>query len=450
MPSRYKLVAIAACLIISPAVADPEDYLDKADAWFAEDQAKRLAANILSFQSDLGGWPKNVNTTKNPYEGDRRSLEPTYDNGATTDELRFLARMYTATNDATYQTAFNLGLDYILQGQYPNGGWPQRYPSGNGYHRHITFNDNAMVRLMEFVRQVATDEGYAFVDPARRTAAADAFDRGITCILQCQIEVDDQLTAWCAQHDEIDFSPRPARSYELASLSGSESVGVARLLMSIDDPSPEIMQAVEGAVTWFVQAKLTGIRVVEEQDEEGPDGLNRVVVVDEQAPPLWARFYDIDTNQPIFADRDGVPKSRLADIGYERRNGYAWYGRWPQKLLEIEYPEWKQRVDLKTVVEQISDVRPDGSALLRNYPNPFNSNTTIEYQIDALVSVELHIYDALGKKIRTLVDEQQKPGHYRLQWDGRTDGGVVVGSGVYMYGLVAGAYRETLRLSLVR
>lgn len=88
----------------------------------AEEQAKRVAANILSFQSDLGGWPKNVDTTKNPYEGDRRSLEPTYDNGATTGELRFLARIYTATGDATYQTAFNLGLDYILQGQYPNGG----------------------------------------------------------------------------------------------------------------------------------------------------------------------------------------------------------------------------------------------------------------------------------------------------------------------------------------
>ncbi len=450
MYRRYILAALAACLTASPAVADPEDYLDKPDAWFAEDQAKRVAANILSFQSDLGGWPKNKNTTENPYEGDRRSLEPTYDNKATTDELRFLARMYTATNDEAYQTAFYLGLDYIFQGQYPNGGWPQRYPSGNGYHRHITFNDNAMVRLMEFLREVATDEGYALVDAARRNAATDAFDRGIACILQCQIEVDGRLTAWCAQHDEIDFRPRPARSYELATLSGSESVGIARLLMSIDDPSSEIVQAVEGAVAWFEQAKLTGIRVIEEQDEDGPNGLNKVVVEEAQAPPLWARFYEIESNRPVFADRDGVPKSALADIGYERRNGYSWYGRWPQKLLETEYPEWKQRVNVMTAVEQILDGRPDDSALLQNYPNPFNSNTTIEYQIDGFVSVELRVYDALGKKIRTLIDAQQTPGHYRLQWDGRTDGGVAVGSGVYMYRLVAGAHRETLRLILIR
>ena len=227
-------------------------------------------------------------------------------------------------------------------------------------------------------------------------------------------------------------------------------MGIVRLLMSIDDPSPEILQAVEGAVEWFVQAELTGIRVVKEQDERAPDGLNRVVVVDAQVPPLWARFYEIESNQPIFADRDGVSKSTLADIGYERRNGYSWYGKWPRRLLETEYPDWKQRVNVRTLVEQISDVRPSGSALLRNYPNPFNSNTTIEYKIDINESVQLQIYDALGKKIRTLIDEKQRPGHYSVQWDGRTDGGVTVGSGVYMYRLVAGSYQKTLRLILIR
>jgi pectate lyase len=444
------LTALAACLTVGSSAADPKEYLNKPAAWFAEDEARQIAANILSYQSDLGGWPKNENTTENPYQGDRQNLEPTYDNGATTDELRFLARMYTATNDAVYQTAFDRGLTYVFQGQYPNGGWPQRHPPGNGYHRHITFNDNAMVRLLELIREVATAEDYAFVDDARRKAAAAAFDRGIGCILLCQIKVDDQLTAWCAQHDEIDFRPRSARSYELATLSGSESVGIARLLMSIDDPSPEVVQAVEASAAWFEQAKLTGIRVVEEKDENGPKGFNRVVVQGPLAPPLWARFYEIETNQPVFADRDGVPKSALADIGYERRNGYAWYGRWPQKLLEVEYPAWKMLMNVVTAVEQAADVLPDDSALLQNYPNLFNPDTTIEYRIDGFVSVELNIYDALGQKIRTLVDEQQAPGRYILQWDGRTDEGIAVSNGVYMYRLTAGAHQETRRLTLIK
>lgn len=58
--------------------------------------------------------------------------------------------------------------------------------------------------------------------------------------------------------------------------------------------------------------------------------------------PEWTA--NIETNAPVFVDRDGVPKSTLAEIGYERRNGYAWYGNWPQKLLGREYQEWKRRI----------------------------------------------------------------------------------------------------------
>ena len=71
-------------------------------------------------------------------------------------------------------------------------------------------------------------------------------------------------------------------------------------------------------------------------------GLNKVVLNDPNAPDLWARFYVIGSNQPLFVDRDGIARSALADIGFERRNGYAWYGTWPQSLLEKEYPEWKR------------------------------------------------------------------------------------------------------------
>ncbi len=341
---RCMLSVVVASIIVGPSMANPSEFLKKPDAWFASDEAKMIAANILSYQSELGGWPKNESTTAKPYTGDRKNLKPTYDNGATTDELRFLARITNATNDTKYRDAFHRGLDYVLYGQYPNGGWPQYQPPGNGYHRHITFNDNAMVRLMEFVREIANAKGYAFVDDTRRKNAAKAFDRGVSCILKCQIKIDGKLTAWCAQHDEINFAPRVARSYELATLSGSESVGITRLLMSLDNPSPQVIAAIDAAVAWLESAKLTGIRIATVKDEKSPKGTNRVVVKDATAPPQWARFYEIGTNKPVFADRDGVPKASIADIGYERRNGYAWYGTWPQKLLDAEYPAWKKRI----------------------------------------------------------------------------------------------------------
>jgi PelA/Pel-15E family pectate lyase len=150
--------------------------------------------------------------------------------------------------------------------------------------------------------------------------------------------VDGHLTAWCAQHDEKNYEPRPGRAYELVSISGSESVGILRLLISIDDPGPEVVQAVDAAVAWLRSVELHGIRIVER------DG-NRVVVEDDSAPPLWARFYEIGSNRPFFCGRDGVKKYRLDEIEAERRNGYSWYGSWPRSLLESEYPAWKKKID---------------------------------------------------------------------------------------------------------
>ena len=339
--SEALLFLLAVCSSAS-AAHGPRQYLGKPDSWFAGGDAKRIAANILEEQSSLGGWPKNIDTTAPATPG--RHLQPTFDNRATTDELRDLARMFNATQDARYRKAFEQGVDYILQSQYPNGGWPQRYPPGSGYERYITFNDEAMVRLMQFVREISSADAYRFVDADRRAKARQAFDRGIDCILKCQIKVDGKLTAWCAQHDENDFTPRPARTFELVSLSGSESVGIVQLLMSLNDPSPQVVQSIESAIAWLESAKIHGIRQEIVKDEKSPKGTNKVVVKDDSAPPLWARFYEIGTNRPIFVDRDGIPKYDLAEIGYERRNGYGWLGDRPRQLLEKDYPVWRKKL----------------------------------------------------------------------------------------------------------
>ncbi len=133
------------------------------------------------------------------------------------------------------------------------------------------------------------------------------------------------------------------RTFELASLSGSESVRIVRLLMSLDEPSPDVVRAIDAAIAWFDHAKLTGIRQDYVDDPNAPGGRNKIVVGDASAPALWARFYDLTTEKPIFVDRDGVPRDRLSDIGYERRNGYSWLGTWPQELLDTDYPAWCRR-----------------------------------------------------------------------------------------------------------
>ncbi len=330
-----------------------KELLDRPAEWYRTPEAATAATNILSFQAPIGGFPKNIDTAGDIYAGDPRDIHPTFDNNATTDELRYLARIYVAMKDPRYQEAFLKGLDYVLKAQYPNGGWPQSFPPGQrNYDQYITFNDNAMSRVMLFVREVVTDnEHYDFVDADRRKAAKAAWDRGIDCILKCQIKVDGKLTVWCAQHDEVDFSPRPARAFEPVSLSGCESVGVIRLLMKVDHPTREVINAVDSAVAWLEAVKITGIRIEDRPQEGTPRGFERYEVADASAPPIWARFYEIGTNRPMYEDRDSVIHYKLSEIGIERRTGYQWLKSWPQTLLEKDYPKWKAKL-AKTAATQ--------------------------------------------------------------------------------------------------
>ncbi len=336
------LLLLLCSALTSAAEKGARDFLKKPEAWFASAEAKQVGAVILSYQADSGGWPKNTDTVSQAYTGKREDLHATFDNGATTDELRFLARLFDATKDETYRQAFAKGLAHVLVAQYAHGGWPQYYPLSKQYHRHVTFNDNAMVRVMEFVREVKRDARYAFVEAKQREACQAAFDKGVACILKCQIVVDGQPTVWCAQHDAETLQPVKARAYELPSFSGSESVGIVRLLMSLEKPSPEVKASIEGAVQWFEQHKVTGLRIESVDDPKAPKGKDHRIVKDPKAPALWARFYDLKTGLPFFCDRDGIPKPNLADIGYERRNGYSWYGAYARDLLEKDYPKWKQ------------------------------------------------------------------------------------------------------------
>jgi len=338
-------VVLACVMCCSPASGN---ILKKRPEFYRSDEAGRIAETVMLMQRNTGGWPKNRDMVRKLTKADRARLrkdkkraDSTLDNGATHTQVRFLARVYDATKDAKHRDACLKGVDFILRAQYPNGGWPQTFPKPRGYNAHITFNDGAMIGAISVMRDIAERRAdFAFIDAARRAKAADAARRGLECILKCQIVVRGRLTAWCAQHDEKTLAPRPARTYEKASISGGESVGVVRYLMSIDKPSPRVIAAVEGAAAWFERAKIKGIRQVTKDAPSLPRGVDKVIVKDPKAPPIWARFYEIGTNKPIFCGRDGKIKATLAEIEAERRTGYSWYGYYATSLLQRDYPAW--------------------------------------------------------------------------------------------------------------
>ena len=117
-------------------------------------------------------------------------------------------------------------------------------------------------------------------------------------------------------------------------------MGVTLLLMDIENPSPEVINAVNGAAKWFNEHKIEGIRVKDITSESGER--DRVVVKESSAPPLWGRFYDLETGEAYFCDRDAIKKKTLAEIGINRRGGYNWYVSSPSEVLE-RYPVWAKK-----------------------------------------------------------------------------------------------------------
>lgn len=317
--------------------------------WYGSDESVRVAENVLLYQRNLGGWPKNTpfhlplsETEKAKKLKEKSKEDAIFDNGATTTEMRFLAKMYAKTSNPDYKTAVENGLRFILKAQYENGGWPMFFPLKKGYYTHITFNDDAHTRLLKLLKEINERKPlFTFVtDEKLLTDSKKAWKNGLDIILKTQIIVNGKPTVWCAQHDENTLLPAKARTYELPSFSGAESVGLLEILMEIENPSPEIIHAVQGGIEWLDVHRLKNTRWDTFTNAEGKK--DRRIVTDPVAGDMWARFYDLETKLPYVSDRDGIKKSTLEEIGYERRNGYSWYTDSPLKVIK-KYPVWKAK-----------------------------------------------------------------------------------------------------------
>ena len=85
-----------------------------------------------------------------------------------------------------------------------------------------------------------------------------------------------------------------------------------------------------------------------------------------------------------------------------------------------------------------------------NFPNPFNPETSVSFELPQASHVRLEIYNIAGQKVRTVLDAERPAGYHNARWDGRNDQRIAVASGVYIYRITAGSFAESRRMTLLK
>lgn len=317
---------------------------------YAETDYEKIADNLIAYQNLDGGWLKNIDwlgvlnsdsvkATLNDFE-----KQSTLDNRNTFSQIEYLADTYVLTNKLKYRLAVEKGLDYLLDTQKENGEW-------RGWDVDaVTFNDDVTTGALELCRNILQgDKSFLWLDQKYLDKIKIAYTRGINLILKTQYIQNGVKTVWAQQYDNVTLEPVKARSFELPGLTAWESSNIVLLLMGIENPSNEIIQAVHDAVNWFKKSAINGIRIQQIAlnkdkiiNQEYP--YDNVVVEDVNAKPIWSRYYELSDNKPFMVKRSGEKVWKLADVNAERRTGYDWYGYWPQEVLD-NYPKWLKKIN---------------------------------------------------------------------------------------------------------
>lgn len=298
--------------------------------------AQAAALALVRGQLESGGWDYLIEFDPNArrawaYRSDppngndvsaRRKNTTTFDDDNTQSALRFLiAFLDSATNRPpadlrVIRDALDYGLDRMLAAQYPNGAWPQRHtgrPHEAGQHAprpaqipkdwpcawpktdydaFYTLNDHTQ---QDCIRTLLA--AHRSLGAARYLQAAL---RGGEFLVGAQLP--EPQAAWAQQYN-FNMEPAWARAFEPPAACSAESAGVVRALVDLylETGDERFLKPAPAFIAWTKRSPI--------------------------APGQWARFYELETNRPIFGDRDGKVHYTLEEISEERRRGYAWQGR---------------------------------------------------------------------------------------------------------------------------
>jgi hypothetical protein len=291
-------------------------------------------AYLVEFDSKARGtWGYRSDGSDRPGDSARRKNTTTFDDDNTQSALQFLMAFLDAATSrpagelVAVREALDYGLTKMIAAQYPNGGWPQRYdgqahdpakhpvrparipkewprtwpkPDYGGFY---TLNDQTQrdcIRTMLEAHKRRGDRRY--LEVARKG--------GEFLILA---RLPEPQPAWAQQYN-FDMEPAWARAFEPPAVCSNESAGAMRTLVELflETGDEKFLQPIPAFIAWLKRSQIGAER--------------------------WARYYELETNKPIYGDRDGKVHYTLSEISEERQHGYAWQGSFgiPQTIAYYE------------------------------------------------------------------------------------------------------------------
>lgn len=271
-----------------------------------------VADLIVALQNEDGGFqvlPDNYEMSqKETGLGSMKDVSSVY-NGATTAELKYLAKYITANKpeDSKYQDAFVKGIKYLLTTQRDNGGWSMNPGSGSGFNANIEVGNKAMTEVLTLLSDIAilNNQDYVF---ARKAMNVDeiksAVEKGNDFIVKSQISNNNKKSGWATQYDKSG-NVTMGHTYERESVSSYTTKNVIDYLMTIHNPSQDIKDAVESAYSWLKDVKIADKEQKVVKDTSMNNGFD-VYLVDGSG--TWASNYvydkATDSYRPLYSDVD--------------------------------------------------------------------------------------------------------------------------------------------------
>ncbi len=367
---------------------------------YDESQILGIAENIIYTQNPDGGWDKNVDLQRIYTKAELEKIQSenskipavtyylktdkhgsTMDNRNIHSQIKYLCQVYEQVKDKKeinsqrYLDSATKALQWIFNAQHPvSGGWTGADVYG------ITFNDDVMSDCLVLLGDIAEGKKCFNVFPSQvRNQAKLSWDRGIDCIMKTQITVTlndgtKLLTAWGQQYYHDTFQPRWAREFEPPSICSSESFKVLKFLMSVNNPTQDIKNAVKAGVDFFNRedVRIHGKKVYDRPLDTPVywESVNRVDTKERimedcvdcgHTNDIWARFYALDKSfdlvkdarhtiqgeypevlSPVWCDRKCKYVKDYMDISQERRSGYGYTTKAFYSVLN-EYNVWSKK-----------------------------------------------------------------------------------------------------------